>query len=151
MFTLGFIGLLLVTAIPLLAIYTLAAVFIALTIAAVNKFSSTVNLYVSILHLIAHAAVAWITSVVLFFALVYANYQWTQYSGNTVFRLYPITQQLFGFLVFLHLLLPAISSKDSRITLTRWQRNSYPIFIALVPTLVLFVVANIREIARAHS
>ena len=151
MFSPGLLGILLMAAIPLLAIYAVAGTVLRVAVAAFNRSNAYVTFSASTGSVARISLYAWLASVALFAMCAALNYWFTQYSGNTILRLYPLLQQFASVALFFFFLSRRASPKYAAQPAASRTRLLWSLAIAAVPCVFLFLAANIWHLSRGNS
>jgi hypothetical protein len=94
---------------------------------------------------------AWVASVALFAVCGALNHWLTQYSGNTIFRLYPLLQQLASLVLFFWFLVHRVSPKRAAQPAATRTRVLWSLAVSAAPTVLLVAAANIWHLSRGNS
>jgi hypothetical protein len=121
-------------AVPLFLFYSLLALILSISAFIINRSANSFRLNVTSLPLIRYTSLAWLTSVGLLLLASILNYEFTQYSGNTILKLYPITQQAAGAFIFYLLCKSCLFIKTSQPELSSTKRQLLSAAIAAIPT-----------------
>ena len=148
MFALGIGGWLSITAIPLFILYSLLALTLSISIYLINRSSQKFRFNLTFLPLASYTLIAWLTSIALFFLLGALNYNFTQYSGNTILKLYPIIQQIVGVLMFYLLCKSCLVKKTGQAEISTSKRNLLSAGVAVIPTAIFVLAVNILHLLR---
>ena len=151
LFSPGLLGILLMAAIPLLAIYAVAGTVLRVAVAAFNRSNASVTFSASTGSVARISLYAWLASVALFAMCAALNYWFTQYSGNTILRLYPLLQQFASVALFFFFLSRRASPKYAAQPAASRTRLLWSLAIAAVPCVFLFLAANIWHLSRGNS
>lgn len=148
MFALGISGWLILTAIPLLLFYSLLALTLSISAYFINKCTDSFRFNITAPSLIGHTCLAWLTSVSLFFLLAILNSKFTQHSGNTIFSLYPLIQQIVGILIFFFLCKSSLCNKKGQPEIPKSKRNLLSAGLAVIPTTIFVLAARTWHLLR---
>lgn len=151
MFSLGLLGILLVAAVPLLVIYAVAGLALKTAVVAVNRSNAPVLFAASSGSVARISLLAWVASVALFAVCGALNHWLTQYSGNTIFRLYPLLQQLASLVLFFWFLVHRVSPKRAAQPAATRTRVLWSLAVSAAPTVLLVAAANIWHLSRGNS
>ncbi|WP_034931019.1 hypothetical protein [Candidatus Accumulibacter vicinus] len=149
MFALGWLGMLMIVAIPSLVIYLASWGAMAIVIAVINRYSTRVSITVRLLALFKPVLLAWLVGIAIFFICGVLNLIFTQYSGNTIFRLFPFLQQISSVLIFYLFLKRRVKTKLGEMTIA--APHLWAFGVALVPMALLIVAAHIWHANSAFS
>ena len=150
MFSLGFVGLFVISAIPLFVAYSLAALILKVAVLVLNRSSARVHFMVPTFTLVKVTCMIWALSEVLFFAFGYLDFHFTAYSGNQIFKAYWPVQQILCVAFFFLMLRANARDKLSGVGLSGRNVDVGSIIVAVVPALVFFIAANIWNVIRHH-
>jgi hypothetical protein len=148
MFALGIGGWLSITAIPLFLFYSLLALILSISVYLINKSTDSFRFNITALPLIGYTSLAWLTSILLFFLLAILNNKFTQYSGNTIFKLYPLIQQVVGVLIFYFLCKSCLYKKTGKPEISNSKRNLLSAGVAAIPTTFFVLAVNTWHLLR---
>ena len=148
MFALGIGGWLSITAVPLFLFYSLLALILSASVYLINKSSDSFRFNITTLPLISYTSLAWLTSTFLFFLLAILNNKLTQYSGNTIFKLYPLIQQIVGILIFYFLCKSCLYKKTGKPEIPNSKRNLLSVGVAAIPTTIFVLAVNTWHLLR---
>ena len=151
MFSLGLFGILLVAAVPLLAIYAVAGIALKTAVVAVNHSNAPVLFSASSGSVARISLFAWLASVALFAVCGALNHWLTQYSDNTILRLYPLLQQLASLVLFFWFLLHRVSARYGTQATTTRTRVFWSLAVSAAPTVLLVAAANVWHLSRGNS
>ncbi|KOC20844.1 hypothetical protein GL58_10805 [Comamonas testosteroni] len=148
MFSLGLFGILLIAAVPLLAIYAFAGLALKIAVVVTNHSSAPVSFDARNGSVISISLFAWLASVVLFGLCGALNYWFTQYSGDTILRLYPLLQLLASFALFYGFLVNRVSTKRTAEPTTAGTRRLWTLLVSVVPTILQLAAGNVWHLSR---
>lgn len=148
MFALGIGGWLTITAIPLFLFYLLLALMLSISVYFINKSTDSFRFNITALPLIGYTSLAWLTSILLFFLLAILNSKFTQHSGNTILKLYPLIQQAVGFLIFYFLCKSCLYKKIGKPEIPSSKRNLLSAGAAAIPTTLFVLAVNTWQLLR---
>lgn len=148
MFALGIGGWLTITAIPLFLFYLLLALMLSISVYFINKSTDSFRFNITALPLIGYTSLAWLTSILLFFLLAILNSKFTQHSGNTILKLYPLIQQVVGFLIFYFLCKSCLYKKIGKPEIPNSKRNLLSAGAAAIPTTLFVLAVNTWQLLR---
>jgi len=151
MFSLGLIGIVSIAAAVLLAIYAIAALLFKIAIVAFNRSPTPIYFDVGTRSIAKISVLAWAVGVVLFALCSVLNYWFTQYSGNTISRMYPALVRVTTVGMFCWFLAHRASSRSSSQEVTPQARVLWALVVSAVPVVLLLGVANIWSMSRGHS
>jgi hypothetical protein len=151
LFSLGLLGILLIAAVPLLAIYAVAGLVLTAAVVAANRSNAPVLFAAGSGSVARISLFAWLASVALFAVCGTLNHWLTQYSGNTILRLYPLLQQLASLVFFFWFLVHRVSSKYAAQPATARARVLWSLAVAAAPTVLLVAAANVWHLSRGNS
>lgn len=151
MFSLGLLGVLLIAAVPLLAIYAVAALVLTAAVAVANRSNAPVLFAADSGSVAGVSLFAWLASVALFAVCGALNHWLTQYPDNTILRLYPLLQQLASLMLFFWFLVHRVSSKYAAQPVTARACVLWSLAVASAPTVLLVAAANVWHLSRVNS
>jgi hypothetical protein len=148
LYTLGIAGWLSMMAIPLFLFYSLLALTLSFSVFIINRSVNSFRLNITSLPLIGYTSLAWLTSVGLLLLTSILNYEFTQYSGDTILKLYPITQQVVGAFIFYLLCKSCLVKKTGQPELSSSKRHLLSAGIAVIPTAIFVFGGSIWHLLR---
>jgi hypothetical protein len=136
---LGYGGMFVGTAIALLVLSIPISLTLGFAVATVNWTAASVHFTVSRTAIGAMAVVSVLVCVVVFFAFQVIDQQFAPHSKGSIFRFYPLAQQLSVFLIFAQFFSGRVYAKQPSTYLEAKVRYGWSISVAIVPTAALAI------------
>jgi hypothetical protein len=145
MFSLGYLGLLAISAIPLFILYAVACLITMVVAYVVTRASTKFSVNPQVKRMLKYCFTAWTLSVALFFVLGVANYYLYNDSVSGVFRFYPLTAQILLVVPIFLELRQSVFAGSTRVLASPAPRNVISLLIAVLPPVIITSIVLIRD------